>query len=85
MVLAGTLTLPAYASADGGYPAVVLVSGSGQQDRDESLLDTDHFVPLRNILPVEASLLCVSMTAGWVAHRDRLPMPQPIALQTMQK
>lgn len=37
VVLAGTLTLPAYASADGGFPAVVLVSGSGQQDRDESL------------------------------------------------
>lgn len=35
VVLAGTLTLPA--SAVGGFPAVVLVSGSGQQDRDESL------------------------------------------------
>ncbi|MCD8186951.1 MAG: alpha/beta hydrolase [Rikenellaceae bacterium] len=33
--LAGTLTLPA--SEDAPYPAVVLVTGSGPQDRDESL------------------------------------------------
>ena len=32
--LAGTLTLP---SGDGPFPAVVLMSGSGAQDRDESL------------------------------------------------
>jgi len=32
--LAGTLTLP---QGDGPFPAVVLISGSGQQDRDESI------------------------------------------------
>ena len=33
-VLAGTLTVPA---GDGPFPAVVLISGSGPSDRDESL------------------------------------------------
>ena len=33
-VLAGTLTIPA---GNGPFPAVVLISGSGQQDRDETL------------------------------------------------
>lgn len=34
VTLAGTLTLP---EGEGPFPAVILVSGSGQQDRDESL------------------------------------------------
>lgn len=35
--LAGTLTLPAGASASAKVPAVVTITGSGQQDRDETL------------------------------------------------
>jgi pimeloyl-ACP methyl ester carboxylesterase len=40
VTLAGTLTMP---SGDGPFPAVVLVSGSGPQDRDESLLGHKPF------------------------------------------
>jgi pimeloyl-ACP methyl ester carboxylesterase len=38
--LSATLTIPA---GDGPYPAVVLISGSGPQDRDESLLEHKPF------------------------------------------
>ena len=39
--LAGTLTLP---DAPGPHPAVVLISGSGAQDRDETLMDHKPFL-----------------------------------------
>lgn len=45
--LAGTLTLP---PGDGPHPAVVLVSGSGPQDRDESLLGHKPFLVLADYL-----------------------------------
>jgi hypothetical protein len=45
--LAGTLTLPA---GDGPHPAVLLVSGSGPQDRDESLLGHKPFLVLSDHL-----------------------------------
>lgn len=41
--LAGTLTLP---KGDGPFPAVVLVSGSGPQDRDETLFGHKPFLVL---------------------------------------
>jgi pimeloyl-ACP methyl ester carboxylesterase len=43
ITLAGTLTLP---KGDGPFPAVVLVSGSGPQDRDETLFDHKPFLVL---------------------------------------
>jgi uncharacterized protein len=45
--LAGTLTLPA---GTGPFPAVALVSGSGQQDRDEALLGHRPFAVLADHL-----------------------------------
>ena len=45
--LAGTLTLPA---GDGPHPAVLLVSGSGPQDRDETLLGHKPFLVLSDHL-----------------------------------
>jgi hypothetical protein len=45
--LAGTLTLP---PGDGPHPAVVLVSGSGPQDRDETLLGHKPFLVLADYL-----------------------------------
>ena len=45
--LAGTLTLPA---GDGPHPAVLLVSGSGAQDRDETLLSHKPFLVLSDHL-----------------------------------
>ena len=45
--LAGTLTLP---PGDGPFTAVVLVSGSGPQDRDESLLGHKPFLVLADHL-----------------------------------
>ena len=46
VTLAGTLTLPA---GDGPHPAVVLVTGSGPQDRDESLAPVSTLKPFRLI------------------------------------
>lgn len=46
-ILAGTLTLP---TGSGRFPAVVLVSGSGPQDRDESLMGHKPFLVLADSL-----------------------------------
>lgn len=43
VVLTGTLTLPAARAPRHGFPAMVLVSGSGQQNRDEELLGHKPF------------------------------------------
>ncbi len=45
--LAGTLTIP---KGTGPFPAVVLITGSGQQDRDESLLGHKPFLVLADYL-----------------------------------
>ena len=47
VTLAGTLTLP---DAEGVYPVVVLISGSGPQNRDEELLDHRPFLILADHL-----------------------------------
>ena len=47
ITLAGTLTVP---EGEGPFPAVVLVSGSGTQDRDESMLGLKPFKVLANFL-----------------------------------
>src|SRR5829696_9258796 len=47
VTLAGTLTMP---KGDGPHPAVVLVSGSGPQDRDEQLLGHRPFWVLADYL-----------------------------------
>jgi hypothetical protein len=46
VTLAGTLTLP---EGEGPFPALILLSGSGQQDRDESLSLAPGYRPLREI------------------------------------
>jgi uncharacterized protein len=45
--LAGTLTLPA---GKGPFPAVVLITGSGQQDRDETIFGHKPFLVLADFL-----------------------------------
>jgi hypothetical protein len=45
--LAGTLTIP---TGDGPYPAVLLVTGSGAQDRDETLFDHKPFLVIADHL-----------------------------------
>ena len=50
VVLAGTLTIPQGTAPRGGWPAVVLVSGSGQQNRDEELLGHKPFAVLADYL-----------------------------------
>lgn len=45
--LAGTLTLP---DGEGPYPAVVLISGSGPQDRDETIMNHKPFYVLSDYL-----------------------------------
>jgi hypothetical protein len=46
ITLAGTLTLP---STDGIFPAVILISGSGASNRDESLVPVAEIKPFRDI------------------------------------
>jgi hypothetical protein len=46
VTLAGTLTLP---EGDGPFPALILLSGSGQQDRDEALPIVPGYRPFREI------------------------------------
>jgi uncharacterized protein len=46
VLLAGTLTLP---PGDGPFPALILLSGSGQQDRDEALPIVPGYRPFREI------------------------------------
>jgi hypothetical protein len=47
IVLAGTLTLP---EKDGSFPSVILISGSGPQNRDEELLGHKPFLVLADHL-----------------------------------
>ncbi len=47
IVLAGTLTLP---EKDGNFPAVILISGSGPQNRDEELMEHKPFLVLADHL-----------------------------------
>lgn len=47
LTLAGTLTIP---KKPGRHPAVVLISGSGPQDRDESLMEHKPFLVLADYL-----------------------------------
>ncbi len=47
IMLAGTLTIP---QNPGRHPAVVLISGSGPQDRDESLMEHKPFLVLADYL-----------------------------------
>jgi len=47
VTLAGTLTLP---PGKGGFPAVVLITGSGPQDRDESLMGHKPFLVIADAL-----------------------------------
>jgi pimeloyl-ACP methyl ester carboxylesterase len=47
VTLAGTLTVP---RGDGPFPAVVLISGSGAQDRDETILGHKPFLVLADAL-----------------------------------
>ena len=49
IVLEGTLTLPKTASASRRVPAVVLITGSGQQTRDEELPGLPGYRPFRQI------------------------------------
>src|SRR5690606_26570644 len=46
LTLAGTLTLP---EGEGPHPAMILISGSGPQDRDESLEPIAQIKPFRLI------------------------------------
>ncbi|MFG0307390.1 MAG: alpha/beta hydrolase family protein [Phycisphaerales bacterium JB040] len=59
--LAGTVTLPDAAEfGDGPYPAVVFITGSGAQDRDETLFDHKPFAVIADHLARRgiASLRC---------------------------
>ena len=66
VTLAGTLTVPA---GKGSFPALILISGSGMQDRDETILQHKPFLVLADYL-TGAALPCYGlMTVGWEAGR----------------
>ncbi|MFO0976209.1 MAG: alpha/beta fold hydrolase [Planctomycetaceae bacterium] len=50
VVLAGTLTVPKTPQPASGFPAAILISGSGPQDRDETLLDHKPFAVIADAL-----------------------------------
>lgn len=50
VVLAGTLTVPSTPKPASGFPAAILISGSGPQDRDETLLDHKPFAVIADAL-----------------------------------
>ena len=64
--IAGTLVLPAGASPDARVPAAVFVTGSGPQDRDESLMGHRPFLVIADALARRgiASLRCDDRGVG---------------------
>ncbi len=50
VTLCGTLSMPSSAPGNGKFPAVVMVSGSGSQDRDESILGHKPFAVIADYL-----------------------------------
>lgn len=50
VTLAGTLTIPQSSEAKRTFPLAILISGSGPQDRDETLLDHKPFAVLADAL-----------------------------------
>ena len=73
--LAGTIVVPA---GDGPFPAVVLVSGSGPQDRDETLLGHRPFLVLADAFRGVASPRSGTTTvvsANQPAARPARPQP----------
>lgn len=50
VTLCGTLTLPSTQSGEGKFPAVVMVTGSGSQDRDETILGHKPFAVIADYL-----------------------------------
>lgn len=60
VTLAGTLTLP---SAAGNYPAVILISGSGAQNRDEEISGHKPFLIIADHL-TKHGIAVLGMTIG---------------------
>ncbi len=74
VTLSGTLTLP---EGDGPFPAAILISGSGPQDRDETLLGHKPFAVLADYLTRQALPCCATMTAALAAPPEIMgPRPQ---------
>ncbi|MFF0490782.1 alpha/beta hydrolase family protein [Nocardia sp. NPDC004068] len=73
ITVAGTLTLP---DSPGPHPAVILISGSGAQDRDEQILGHKPFLLLANTLTKAGYAVLrtddrgVGGTGGDLAHAD---------------
>ena len=68
--LAGTLTIPDSSThGPGPYPAAVLISGSGQQDRDEAIMGHKPFLVLADHLVQSCAkrAMCETPGAGSVA------------------
>ena len=60
--LAGTLTLPEKGTK---FPAVVMVTGSGAQNRDEENHGTQTFLCHRRLSDPETELLCLDVMTGY--------------------
>jgi pimeloyl-ACP methyl ester carboxylesterase len=71
--LPGTLTIPAAADfGPGPHPAVLLITGSGVQDRDETLLGHKPFLVLADHLTRRGYAVLRVDDRGWAGHADPL-------------
>ena len=70
VTLAGTLSIP---QGKGPFPAVLMITGSGAQDRDETILGHKPFFVIADALAVAGLRCFASTTAGSAARRDRSP------------
>ena len=87
MQIAGTLTLPV--GVEGKVPAVILITGSGAQNRDEELMGHKPFKVIAEYLSARgyAVLRCddrgVGGTTGDMAHATTLDFAHDVDLQLM--
>jgi hypothetical protein len=73
VVLAGTLTLPRQNAEK--YPAVILVSGSGPQDRNQEFFDHKPFLVIADYLTRAGSPCCAATTG--VSRNRPAASPRP--------
>ena len=75
VTLAGTLTLP---PGEGPFPAAILISGSGAQDRDESLMGHKPFAVLAD--HSAGGIACCAMTTAAPASRPAATRARPLPI-----
>ncbi len=78
--LAGTLTFPTNGE---NFPAVILITGSGAQDRDETIFEHKPFLVIADFLTRNGLAVYVLMTVELAALKEKPAKQQPRILQAM--